>query len=260
MAKKETTNEPRSPEGQDFRRVLSYNKGTHWWGRLEWPSCPVESITHGDECESASMFGPAVLRDRTGKALGLRVGSTAYAFIEPLAIHCEAESGATFKFSVVGFPPARGETKRKAEERWALEMHGLIQMRSRRDLQPPSESDVDWAHIEELLDLETYRLSRPFTVRQVGQVLARDVEGILVRWSGFEDEEELPFVVGPAELAGFQVYERFDALVEREPETWRLSQILSATLLPTLSSERKRERLEALAKAPSTRDVCADLE
>jgi hypothetical protein len=210
-----------------------------------------------------ALIGPheEVVRNADGLAEALRIGATVYELIEPLRIECRNVVSSGCSFALSGFKPALAVVapfEAVAESKWVLRAHGLIQTLRRKRKEGLDGRDAErWDELCACVDMEGFELRQPFSVRQIGEVTARRDDGLMVSWSGYEEHplELLPFDVAPAETAGFESGDRFDAVVLRERKSWRLVEVLDATLLPTLSEDHRQEFFDALRSAPSTRDA-----
>jgi hypothetical protein len=200
----------------------------------------------------------AIERDPLGLALALNVGPTSYPLLEPREIRCRKVAGG-FEFTLVGHGRvSHAPTERKAELCWVWETHADIQkLRRKKASGLLPEEAMHWSELSSLIDLERFERRQLITLRQAARVLEPVDGGLAVRWIGYDEEPEVvPFELAPAELAAFEVGERFDATVLREPVSWRLVEVLDSTLLPPLTEERRRELLEELSRSPSTQDTC----
>lgn len=208
--------------------------------------------------------GHMVVCDAHGRASALRVGPTVYEFLRPSEVRC-TQVGGVFEFALAALPhlaPVRAASAVAAEAQWVLNTHVVIQrLKRKRAGTLPAPDAERWSEIVACIDIERFDRDQTFSLRQAGVLVAVQESGVLVRWAGYDDEPELvPFDLAPAELAGFEAGERFDAIVQRERASWRLVEVLQATLLPPLTPERRRELVRAIERAPSTTDVCPPID
>lgn len=204
------------------------------------------------------------LRTSDELVTGLMVGNVLYQWRRPFKGEYRQSSNGC-EYTMQGFAPAirgKGLTEEEAVESWVGEFHSLFQRLWRHHGTGfKAKEDVKlWSGLKASVDIELYSGSESVTLKQVGCIMGADTLTRSVRWIGDDEDEYVSLGSTPGGFAGYEVGEWFNAIVERDPDTWELVEISHCDVLPR-EPDLSEEEMEALLTArPGTTSLGRPLE
>jgi hypothetical protein len=159
----------------------------------------------------------------------LRYGQTTY----PLRKRTEGAfypqfAGAGGEYLVDGFQAivvGQGNTPNLAYHDWLKRFHAAFQrLYVMRPFEMAEREREAWGVIENQVDVERYRASQPIIVRQQGKVVRARPYPDLVQWEDGTRERVSPARM-PADFVTFMVGQPFEAVVHRDPTSYKILKV-----------------------------------
>jgi hypothetical protein len=193
------------------------------------------------------------------------VGETTYRLRRPVQGFCVPVEGVPWEFWVEGFSPlfvGRGAHPESAYGDWRDQVHEAFQeLYGKRPFEMTTDERDRWDVLEDLIDVVGYQNETPVRVRQIGQVTQARPLPRQITWVDGAKENNIELALMPGEFAAYKPGQWFEAVVERDPLTWRLRRVLHVQRTPSVNPlsganlERYWSSLPTTATLPtSTRD------
>jgi hypothetical protein len=236
------------------------------------PFAPLAIDCYMNRPDIAAFSGYSVVPYQSGEARPfdvtrqvlevLRYGQTTY----PLRKRTEGAFYPHFastggEYLVAGFLAivvGQGNTPNLAYRDWLKRFHATFQ---RLYLMRPfemGEDDVEaWGVIENQVDVERYRASQPLIVRQQGKVVRARPHPDLVQWEDGTCEGVSPARM-PAEFVIYAVGQPFEAVVHRDPTSYKILKVEYLKRLPSrvaLTREESKRLWDSLPTSESLPDT-----
>ncbi len=179
-----------------------------------------------------------------------KVGGVFYCLLHPVrAIYEPPIAGKSGRLIAHGLEKhfvGKGPTLEEAREDWQLQIDFAIQqLLATQDFERTVEEQGQWRVLCQYFDLNEIRYSRPLRIRAYGRLLSNHSRKFRVRWIDGEKHVFTREQIAD-EMVAFRPGQPFEAVVLREPRTWRLLRIESAfpaRNLPEVSDQEARELL-----------------
>jgi hypothetical protein len=192
------------------------------------------------------------------------VGETTYRLRRPVQGVFVPGTKSGWELWVEGFSPlfvGRGDHAERAFHDWRDQVHGAFQsLYGKRPFEMSQDERQAWDVLEGLIDVVGYRNETPVLVRQLGQITQARPWPREITWVDGSKETNIDLALMPGELAGFKPGQWFEAIVERDPLTWRLRRVRHAQRVPSLvplqgaDLERYWSALPTTASLPDSTD------
>jgi hypothetical protein len=168
----------------------------------------------------------AAFRQQTVVLDVIRTGTAEYRLLRPLQANFQPCADRAWEFHVDGFSPrfvGLGSSIAEARNNWKDTVHIAFQrLVHRRPFRMTAEEKQEWALLEQLIDVEHYRKSTPLKIRSLGWVSGTGTGPRVITWIGGDRVEQVTLDQMPPEFAAFDNDQWFEAIVEREPRTFKL--------------------------------------
>ena len=148
---------------------------------------------------------------------------------------------------------ACGPSREAAVENWRNQVHVRFQQLVRnRPFRMSEDEKADWAVLSELIDVEHYWKTTPFRHLETGWVSAIR-EGVWeITWLGTDHVEAIGADAVPDEFAGYQKDQWFEALVERDRDTFSLQKIIHCRAIDPIDDMTEEEMEAWFSSLPTT--------
>jgi hypothetical protein len=160
----------------------------------------------------------------------LTIGDVSYRLQGSYLAISRTNAAGEVEYLVEGFEPlfvGRGENDSRAKADWTEQVHGAFQRLYRKmPFEMTSGESAQWSILERVVDVDAYNTNTPVVFRQLGKVSRSRHAPIEVTWTD-GSKEAVNSAIAPAEFAGYELGQWFEALVERIPGSWQLRRILN---------------------------------
>jgi hypothetical protein len=194
----------------------------------------------------------------TRRALDLlRFGQTEYRLRSPLegVFKPATAGGEDGDFSVEGFQGfilGQGPTPNEAYEDWLKQFHVAFQrLYAMRPFEMDASEQRLWDMIESRIDVEQYRNSQSLVVKQEGKVVRARPYPEVIEW---EDgtRERVALQRMPAEFAGYRAGQPFEAVIHRDPVSYKIRKVDYVKRLPTRRGRTEEESKRLWESVPTS--------
>jgi hypothetical protein len=186
----------------------------------------------------------------------LQVGETDYRLRRPVQGTFVLAGGVSWEFWVEGFSPlfiGQGPHAEAAYLDWRDQVHVAFQdLYRKRPFEMTQEEREKWTILEDLIDVVGYRNETPVLVRQLGQVTQGRPWPRQITWVDGAKEHDLDLALMPDEFASYKPGQWFEAIVERDPLTWRMLRVRFVQRTPTINPLSGAELERYWASLPTT--------
>ena len=193
-----------------------------------------------------------------GKCQEFRVGNTWYRFRAEFGMLLEGrpESDGTWNFGVADETfrfLGRGQSREAAAENWRHLVHTRFQQLVRsRPFRMSEEEKADWAILSKLIDVEQYWKTTPFRHNETGWVSAVSSGVWEITWLGVDETESIGADRVPDEFAGYQKDQWFEALVERDRDSFALQKIINSRAIDPIEEMSDQQVEDWFSSLPTT--------
>jgi hypothetical protein len=111
---------------------------------------------------------------------------------------------------------------------------------------------ADWAVLSELIDVEHYWKTTPFRHHETGWVSAASSGVWEITWLGVDGTESIRADRVPDEFAGYQQDQWFEALVERDRDSFTLQRIIDSRAIDPIEDMTDEEVETWFSSLPTT--------
>jgi len=261
--------------GEFFDRLIQFLDGETWAGRDEIPlrdllggaalaavlkiigasgQSPVSHDTFRRILDHYQSDG--IPTEDNGVVEEFRSADTWYRLRTPLDSESEQRAHDAWEFRVQEFSPrfiGRGATCEEAIANWRSAVHTSFQSLVRlRPFRMTDEQKDEWSLLQRLIDVEHYWRTAPLTLREIGFVSLASGADRRITWLDGQRVEEVGLDRMPAEFAAFRQGDWFEAVVQREPETYGLRCVLHVRKTDPLHRMTEEELKQWYDSLPTT--------
>ncbi len=187
-----------------------------------------------------SLPGPGFLPGGSVHLSQVQVGETTYPLRRPVRSVSVPNGRGGWEFWVDGFSPrfvGRGACAEAAYRDWRDQVHEAFQALYRmRPFEMGPDERQAWDVLEGLIDVIGYQNDMPVLVRQLGQITQARPLPRQITWVDGTKETDIDLGRMPDEFAGYKPGQWFEAIVERDPRTWRLRRVRFVQRTPSIPS------------------------
>jgi len=116
-----------------------------------------------------------------------------------------------------------GSTDEEAYQDWCNQVHSTFQtLYRKRPFEMSRDAAAKWDVLCKLIDVDDYRSRMPVVTNQTGWISEASTRWHEVTWWPSEHRERIDFERMPGEFADFKKNQWFEAIVERDRQTWEL--------------------------------------
>ncbi len=193
-----------------------------------------------------------------GKCQEFRVGNTWYRFRAEFGMLLEGrpESDGTWTFGAADETfrfLGRGQSREAATDNWRHLVHTRFQQLVRsRPFRMSEDEKADWAILSELIDVEHYWKTTPFRHHETGWISAVSSGVWEITWLGVDGTESIGVEKVPDEFAGYQKDQWFEALVERDRDSFALQRIIDSREIDPIEDMTDEEVEAWFSSLPTT--------
>lgn len=186
----------------------------------------------------------------------LEVGDTVYK-LRPgrTGIFLPGHIGETGEFAVPELAPyfvGRGRNVDQGYADWLNQVHSRFQeLYSKRPFEMTREEAEIWGALENVIDVPTYRLTTPLTIRQIGKVTRCRPFPEQVEWEDGQ-KEAVRLDQMPGEFAAYKSGQPFEAIVLRDPVDFHLIKVADVRRTRNLPSMTPEEFEGLLHRIPTS--------
>ncbi len=167
--------------------------------------------------------------ERSDTVESLDVGPIKYELRHPRKTHVAPSADHAWAYSVDHFSPrfvGKGDSIAAAQHDFLNMVHAVFQtLVQLRPFQMDDAQKADWETLERTIDIKKYWASVPITLLEVGVVSAVTAEGREIVWLDGERKELVKIERTPPQFGALTKGQWFEALVERQPETYTLQKL-----------------------------------
>ncbi len=186
----------------------------------------------------------------------IRVGAATYVLRGALLAHVARDNEHSWNYRVDRFPPdfvGDGLTIADARRDWRTQVHTRFQQLVRsRPFRMSEEEKADWAILSELIDVEHYWKTTPFRHHETGCVSVVSSGVWEITWLGVDGTESIGAERVPDEFAGYQKDQWFEALVERDRDSFALQKIIDSRAIDPIEDMTDEEVEAWYSSLPTT--------
>ncbi|MEM9411308.1 MAG: hypothetical protein AAGA30_09360 [Planctomycetota bacterium] len=197
--------------------------------------------------------------DSTRQLIGkFRVGDVVYALKRPLEAIFEPAfvnaEGRFFVSELASLVIGRGNDLNSAKKDWELQIDAHIQkLLSKQDFERTDEDDKAWEQLNRFFNLPELKYSTPFDVRIYGKLVKVRGHQRFIKWiDGTKSKFDRNRI--PADMVSFEIGQPFEAVVKRDPRTWKILKIASAfpaSDLPEVTDEELEQNVPSIKERDS---------
>ncbi len=186
----------------------------------------------------------------------IQVGEALYHLRRPVQGMPILVGRAEWEFWVEGFSPlfvGRGTHAEAAYRDWCDQVHEAFQdLYRQRPFDMAPDDLKKWDVLQDLIDVAAYQNEAPVLVRQLGQITQARPKPRQITWADGSKENNIDLRLLPEEFAGYKPGQWFEAIVERDPITWRLRRVRFVQRVPSLNPLSGADLERYWASLPTT--------
>jgi hypothetical protein len=190
----------------------------------------------------------------------LEVGETAYVLRSRLfGTFYPGHGWADGEFVVPDFFPkfvGRGRSFEDAFLDWRNQIHRQFQdLYYKRPFEMTAQEKTTWQLLESQINVHTYRVTMPLTVRQMGRVAPRmRPHPEIIEWEDGH-KEKVTLDQMPGEFAAYVAGQPFEAIVNRDPVDFRLLKVTHVRRIRSLRKMTSDEFTDLIHSIPTTESL-----